>query len=150
MAGGPKIGPLNANTGPQGIFRTRDLVTLFYGVRMVASILEANPALNNTAPIQLIGQDPRRIRYEIILANNGDAVDTAFIGSQASFDPGTSQQYYLNAGDTLIIERNWITDLDAVTINLWGVTSNGNIGVTTRETFLTPAGNDESLLIPQP
>jgi hypothetical protein len=126
-----------------GILKCRDLVELYYGVRMAFSLVENEVLLDGNVDF-LIGQDPRRVRYEIILAAQPSSVASCFIGTPPTFDLGTSQQYSVAAGGTLVIVRDWLTDGDAVTLPL-AIQNNTDItfGVSTRETFLTPIPADE-------
>jgi hypothetical protein len=126
-----------------GILKCRDLVQLYYGARLVASIIENSIGLNPGAIVKLLGQDPRRVRYEIILANTTAAA--ASVGINASQDAVSNifSTYAINAGDTLIIDRNFFTDLDAVTLSVWAEVGTGSLNISTRETFLTPAPVDE-------
>jgi hypothetical protein len=141
--------PTNKIPGaPVGIFRCRDLVTLYFGVRMVTSVIEQDIFIDSNVD-PLILQDPRRIRYEIIIAAQPSSPASFFVGTPPSFDQGTSQQYALPENGTLIIVRDWITDGDAVTLAL-SFQNNTDTApfVSTRETFLTPPGEDERLFNP--
>jgi hypothetical protein len=129
-----------------GILKCRDLVQLFYGVRLVASILEQDNQLTTGQTGPLIAQDPRRIRYEIIMGN----YDTAYlyVGIAETLDEltaaaGPPQTYVVPPASTIIVERNWITDLDAVTLPLFVQPIGTSFVISTRETFLTPAPIDE-------
>lgn len=127
-----------------GILQCRDLVQLYYGVRMVAAITEG--FFNQSANVQasLIQQDPRRIRYELIMSN-GDVTDQVFtIGTPSSFQAGNAQTYSVKPGATLIVERTFLSDFDAVTIGLDATVSSSSCNLNTRETFLTPLPADES------
>ena len=127
-----------------GILKTRDLVQLYYGARMVANIIEAEPS-NSGPPAPLIGADPRRVKYEIIISEgSGAAFAIAAVGSQASFDAGTSAIYSIPPGGTVVISRDFFTDLDSVCLELWGAIVGGQISFSTRETFLTPIPIDEA------
>lgn len=136
--------PLPGDTADLGfIRRCRDLVQLYYGVRMVAAIIE-NEVQGGGGWSPLILQDPRRIRYEIII-RNADPANAAEvqIGTPPTFDLGTAQDYEVGIDQTLVIDRNFLTDLDAVTIALNFFCSNENVVISTRETFLTPPPVDE-------
>jgi hypothetical protein len=127
-----------------GILKCRDLVQLYYGARMVASLVENNPGIGATA-VTVIAPDPRRIRYEVILANNDPANHIQFqIGSYGSINAGTAQIYNVEPGASLTIERDFFTDLDAVCLALEATVSAGSGVLCTRETFLTPIPVDET------
>lgn len=127
-----------------GILKCRDLVELYYGARMVTSIIENNQQGNQTTPQVLVGLDPRRIRLEIVLANR-DTVNslTANIGSPGSNNLGTSELIQLPPGGTVVIERNFLTDMESVTLPL-EFQGSSSVIYSTRETFLTPLPADES------
>jgi hypothetical protein len=126
-----------------GILKARDLVELYFGARMVANIIENEPA-NSGQPAPLIGADPRRIKYEIIISEgSGAAFAIAAVGSQASFDNGTSAIYSIPPGGTQVITRDFFTDLDSVCLELWGAIVGGQISFSTRETYLTPVPVDQ-------
>jgi hypothetical protein len=110
---------------------------------MVTSIIEKQAASSTTAFMPLIAQDPRRIRYELIIANTDVAAQLAFVGSPPSVDAGNNQIYSLTPGQTIIVTRDFFTDLDAVTIGLLFMVTSLNVAITTRETFLTPSAIDE-------
>jgi hypothetical protein len=135
---------------PKSILGCQQLVELYFGVRMIAIIAENEVALDGDVDV-LIGPDPRRIRYEIILAQQNAAVAQVAIGTPQSFDLGTSQFYVLGQGDTIVIERNFFDDLDAVTLPLSiQLQSESSCTVSTRETFLTPLPTDEADPITSP
>lgn len=133
----------NDNAIKFGLLKCRDLVELYYGARMVASIVETQiPAAANTL-FQLLAPDPRRIAYELIFANGVNAINQFQIGSPQTDAPGNQQFYSIPPGGTLIIKRNFLEDLDAVGIELGCKIFGAAITVSTRETFLTPIPVDE-------
>ena len=126
-----------------GILKCRDLVELVYGARMVTSIIEKSFSASAT-PYLILGQDPRRIRYEVWLNQNGTAVGyTVFMGSPAAIDSGTAQGFWSFTLGYVYLARDFLTDGEAVCLPLKLSDPNGQILVTTRETFLTPAPVDE-------
>jgi hypothetical protein len=125
-----------------GILKCRDLVQLYYGARMVANIFENNfDVLPN--PTQILKADPRRIKYEIIVAGQNNAGFNFALGSQATFDTFFYQQYAGQPTSTIIIERNFFTDFDSVCLELWAQQFDVNAFISVRETFLTPSPVDE-------
>jgi hypothetical protein len=126
-----------------GILRTRDLVELYYGARMVTDLVENYfPSVVN--PIVILQQDPRRIRYEVIISyTTGPNPGAVVLGSPRTNAVGIGQTYWLNPGETIIVERDFLTDLDAVTIELDNLGGTPGIVISTRETFLTPTPVDE-------
>jgi hypothetical protein len=141
--------PTNKIPGaPVGIFRCRDLVTLYFGVRMVATLNENLYFISASGQTQqILGQDPRRISYEITF-EAGASPGVLYIGNQAQMDASQAAVYRLN-GDTIVIARNWFVDLDAVTLPLLArAGSTAPYEIFVREIILTPAGVDEQLLNP--
>lgn len=126
------------------IRRCRDLVQLYYGLRFAVGIAE-NVWFNTAAAQQLMQPDPRRIRYEIVLSNQDPAADlVVFLGSSEEFVNTAGIQYTVKAGETLVIERTFLTDADNVTLPVWGLWALAAAQVSTRETFLTPLPVDET------
>jgi hypothetical protein len=126
-----------------GILKCRDLVELYYGARMVVQVLEN--AIIPTANVQgqLLGQDIRRLKYEIVVANT-DAVAHFFeVGSPASMDIGTNTEYFLAANTSFTIERSFLTELEGVTLELAYFTDSALVQIGTRALILTPAPVDE-------
>jgi hypothetical protein len=136
--------PLKDNLLKYGVLSCRDLVELYYGARMVVSITEnAFSIPDDGSVIPLLLQDPRRIRYEINWQNQ-NAIDVVFsYGSPAAMDLGTNEALVLAPGTGGTFERNWITDQEGVCLALSASGFAGAFGVSTRETFLTPAPVDE-------
>jgi hypothetical protein len=126
-----------------GILKARDLVELYYGARMVANLIE-NVIGSPTASAPILGPDPRRIKYEIILANQSATVgDVVFLASVGGADTPNPQAYAVPPAGTIIVKRDFFTDLDAVTAAIFGLEQNGTVLITTRETYLTPVPIDE-------
>jgi hypothetical protein len=126
-----------------GILRTRDLVELYYGARMVVSVKES--FFTPTATwAQIMSQDARRIRYELILTNtDGGGNHNIRIGTPGTNDLGTAQSYFVAAQQSLVIQRSFEYDLEGVCLPLNALCNSGVITVSVRETFLTPPPVDE-------
>jgi hypothetical protein len=133
-------------TSPQikyGILRTRDLVELYFGARMVAALKETFfPAITPSSIIPIMDQDPRRVAYEINLSNFNEGFAIVFVGSPTAMGQQQGQTYFIPAGETVQIARNFFTDLDAVAIPQ-SLLSESSLDVSVRETFLTPLPADE-------
>ena len=56
-----------------GILRCRDLVELYFGARMVATVAELASPVGTANPQLIFGDDLRRISYEIVLTNANNA-----------------------------------------------------------------------------
>lgn len=134
---------LKDNLLKYGVLKCRDLVELYYGWRVVVSITETNPPVNDASTVQILQLDLRRIRYEIILANSGGGPISAFIATNPDLVNTVPQSYFVEAGDTVQIERDFLTDMEGVTLPLWCAIANNGLFVSVRETFLTPAPIDE-------
>lgn len=120
------------------ILSARQLVELYFGVGMVTNIVENFQNLLAVTSV-ILGPDPRRIKYEIILANTSATLPTSVqIGFSGGIDLNAPQVYNLAPGATIVIERTFFSDLDSVTLPLWGVASGNGCFVSTREVFLTP------------
>lgn len=128
---------------PQGILKCRDLVQLFYGLPMVANVIDSNVeiAAGDIAPI--LSADPRRIKYEIILTNFGATADQILIGTPSAIDQGTALFVGAAPGESYTIKRDFFTDLDSVCIPLSAQAGANAWIASIRETFLTPAPVDE-------
>lgn len=126
-----------------GILKTRDLVELYYGVRMVADVKETFIPTTPGTPTRILNQDPRRISYEIVLANEDAAAQEFDLSPVTGGSAAEFTAYSVAPGETQVIDRDFLTDLDAVTKEVWCTTSVGAQLVTVRETFLTPAPVDE-------
>jgi hypothetical protein len=91
----------------------------------------------------LFGQDPRRIKYEIYIENASNSEATVDMGTLADIDAGNTVEFQIIPLGTMVITRNFLTDLDTVTLEQWVTGTSDNIGISIRETFLTPAPIDE-------
>lgn len=134
----------NGKASPLGIVRCRDLVELLYGVPMVTSVTAAWFGVGSVAGVtQILLQDSRRIRYELVFLNSGLLPDDCIFNHNGDFTATAYQEVYLSAGSVFIIERDFRSDLDAVTLPLFVLGPGSNIAIGVRETFLTPAPVDE-------
>jgi hypothetical protein len=127
-----------------GILKCRDLVQLYYGARLVADVRQTFVNYDGASPTPqlLLAQDPRRVRYEIWM-NGGSSTATIEMGQLKDFDSQQTMEALFLAGNTFRIERSFLTDLDAVTFELYAQGGGANVDITVRETFLTPAPVDE-------
>jgi hypothetical protein len=126
-----------------GILRTRDLVELYYGARMVTDLVE-NFFGSFSDTYALLSQDPRRIKYEIIMANTSPSEnETVQMGSPRTVASGLAQIYWMRPGETIIVTRDFFTDLDSVCIEVDVQFQGPDVQISTRETFLTPTPVDE-------
>ena len=100
-------------------------------------------AFRSRTPIQILPQDPRRIRYEVNYYNLSGVGAYLGYGSAASIDAGTNEYLSIPSNVSGSFERVWLTDQEAVCLAVWAQSTAGIIGVSTRETFLTPAPVDE-------
>jgi hypothetical protein len=128
---------------PLGIKSARHLVELYFGVQMVTGVSESVFAPSAGINTLILGPDPRRIKYELIFANTGVSNDILILGSPATLDTENGNSYSLNEGETIIIERTFFADLDAVTLPLAVRTLNGEINVSVREVYLSPASLEQ-------
>lgn len=133
----------NDNAIKFGILKTRDLVELYYGARMVATIAETEPGGLVNVQNKLLGADPRRIKYEIILGNLGPVTHAIQIGSPSAVAGGDNQIYVIPPGGTIIIERGFRADMETVCGPLDMIFDNNDVQISVRETFLTPIPVDE-------
>jgi hypothetical protein len=126
-----------------GILKCRDLVELYYGARMVTSIVETQVTLT-TDPKTILTADPRRIKYEIVMSNR-DALNPAswVIGRPGSVGAATGQAYSIPPGATLVVERDFLTDMESVCLALEATVQGNTTDFSVRETFLTPIPVDE-------
>ena len=128
-----------------GILKCRDLTQLYYGARLVANVkVSQAPDDAYTTQGLLIGQDPRRIKYELIFGNtdNGTA-HQVYLGTNIDTVNSNPESYSLPPDATIVVSRSFLTDLDAVTMEVWVVITDPTVYVAARETFLTPAPVDE-------
>jgi hypothetical protein len=134
----------NGDNLKNGILRTRDLVELYLGGRMVASIVESQPFAASPAIFPLVGLDPRRIRYEVWIANQQVNPLALNIGAKSTLELGNGQQILVLPGTTFYFSRNYQTDLDAVSLDVYAQLTTGTLIIGVRETFLNPLPVDES------
>lgn len=128
---------------PQGILKCRDLVQLFYGVPMVASVIYSQVGIDASSVAPILSADPRRIKYEIILTNVGATTDQILIGAPSAIDLDSGLFIGAPAGESYTIKRDFFIDLDSVCLPLSALAGANNWAVSIRETFLTPAPVDE-------
>ena len=134
---------LKDNLLKYGVLKCRDLVELYFGWRAVTTVIQIGYSPTATVPFQLFGPDPRRIRYEVIFASFDAASQEADLATKAALDSGNHEIYAVPPGGTIKIERNFLTDLEAVTLDQWCALGTATLFVSTRQTFLTPAPVDE-------
>lgn len=128
---------------PQGILKCRDLVQLFYGLPMVAGVIDSDVGIDASLVARILSADPRRIKYEIILTNLGATADQILIGEPSAIDQGKGLAVGVAAGESYTIKRDFFTDLDSVCLPLSAQAGANPWAVSIRETFLTPAPVDE-------
>jgi hypothetical protein len=134
----------NGDAIKYGILSTRDLVELYLGARTVVTIIENQTNTGASSPV-VLNQNPSRIRYEVILGNsNVVGINALTLASPAACDSGFGPTYFLNPGQTIVIERNFETDGEAVCLPLNCAPIHGLTTISTRETILTPLPADES------
>ena len=134
---------LTENLLKYGVLKCRDLVELYYGWRIVTFAVETKYLPGAATLVQILQQDTRRIKYEIILNNESNAGDDIQIGTPDAIAAGTSWDISIAPADSYTINRSFLTDLDAVVQPLWAEGDLGNIACYVRETFLTPSPVDE-------
>lgn len=123
----------------------RELVRQFFGrrVKMFTRYTRINPAANTAT--QLLKTDPRRIRYEITISSTNAATQQGLLGPLAVIQAGNAQAWELSI--TLLtfqVERDYLTDGDAVVEEIWAQSNNAAMIFSARETLLTPLPVDES------
>lgn len=137
---------------PQGIVRCRDLVQAVRGVRIATNVFYKNFGPLLLAKVPVLNLDVRRIKYEIsiseISGTNPVAVQLATIDPLSNV---TFEMVTLDAAATLIIERTWEKDADAVCLGVIAAQSTavvlgGSASISVRETFLTPLPADEPVV----
>jgi hypothetical protein len=129
-----------------GVLRTRDLVELYYGRRMVVNVRQTAWSPTLGVPLEILQQDPRRIRYEIVIECTGTARIYTDIGTQADQDSENTLEYQTQVGENTIIERNFLSDMEGVTLQQIALFTSAGAGapvVAVRETFLSPLPVDE-------
>lgn len=127
-----------------GILKCRDLVQLYYGARMVA-VAKYNFINVDTTGEMVLNQDPRRLSYEIVVTNNKATFINVFEGATLDAVLNTTGIFYLvPPHSSIVIKRDFFTDLDAVCSPVFMLGPNTDCFVSTRETFLTPIPVDET------
>ena len=116
---------------------------LYYGARLVAFIKETVPNIPSATPTLLVGQDPRRIRYELIFTNFDSGPLDILLGQTLDALTTIGLEYQVPENSTLIIERSFLTDLDGVTVSVFCNATGSGFTISSRETILTPAPVDE-------
>jgi hypothetical protein len=120
------------------------LVELYYAGRMVVSVTYTRFLFNPGDIQQVLSQDPRRIRYELVISGSDMAqTGQVIIGTSTAIDDGTAQVYSYNAGVTIQIERDFRSDMEGVCLPLFCEDGAGGTFISVRETFLTPLPIDE-------
>lgn len=128
---------------PLGIKSTRHLIELYFGTQMVTDILEVEWG-NIFTNTQILRPDPRRIKYEIVMSNLDNAIFASIaLGTTGAVDGTAPALYSLAPGQTIVVERTFFADLDAVTLPVWAFASAGQVFVSTREVFLSPASQEQ-------
>lgn len=143
MAGEPPAIQISA-----GILRTRDLVELYYQGRMVVQVKSNQISISTGAPTQILQQDPRRIRYELIFEQFVPTASAAVdIGTPTEIAQSTSMEFILLGESNYTIIRDFRSDMEGVCIELSAqpsvLTGAPSVTVSSRETFLTPLPVDE-------
>lgn len=148
------IGPAGEPDAPQApepppladeIVGCRNLVELHFGrrVQMRTRFTQINPTVNTAR--MLIGNDPRRIRYELVISSTQAVTQQALTGTQAALQAGAGEAFELTLSLlNVLIVRDFTTDGDAVTEEVWVQSNNANALFSCRETLLTPLPVDES------
>jgi len=134
----------NDNILKYGVLRTRELIEIFFGARMVTTVRESQVKLGVT-PTEIIGQNPSRIRYEIWVAPNVVPSNYLAIGSPAAVDRKVGAFFYTETqSQPPTFVRDWLTDGEGVCLPVSGaVYSVDTVYAYARETILTPAPVDE-------
>ena len=134
---------LKDNLLKYGVLRCRDLVELYYGMRIVTRSVWSSPTNVTGQTNLLLNQDSRRIRYEILMANfDGTFLDVS-MGPTREFAASNAFKYVVPGQSSMVVERNFITDGDAVTEAVYAFPNGNNFNISLRETILTPAPVDE-------
>ena len=133
--------PANLNIAA-GILRCRDLVQLYYGARMMTVLAyDSPPGTSNVE--QIFTVNPARIAYRIVLENTGNVPFQIFVGTQTAVESQSSLAYEVPAHDSVEISRSFLTDLDAVTQDIWYSPNAANLSVSAEEVLLSPLPVDE-------
>jgi hypothetical protein len=127
-----------------GILKTRDLVELYFGARMVANSKTTRYPASAT-PYLILGADPRRISYEIFW--NGIAFTAAtsiYLGTPAQIDDGSAPDITSQIISSVGIRRDFFTELDSVVQPQMISDASGTMLFSVREIYLTPIPIDET------
>lgn len=143
---------------PKWILGCQQLVELYYGVRMIAQVKESAFFLDAGSTSIILQPDPRRIRYEIAFSSlNVTTTSFIWLGTPQAMDTNSAELVQAVNGTALApvsgftrIQRNFLSDLDTVTLPQAVRSSNFECDVTVRETFLTPLPTDEASPITAP
>jgi hypothetical protein len=127
----------------RGILRTRELVAMYYGRRMVVDLRETFFSNLSGGITQLLKQDPSRIRYELTIMNAQVVVGDLAIGTGKAIQAGQGTEIIVTPHSTYPIVRDWLGDLEGVCLEVVADVFGGNMNISVRETFLTPAPVDE-------
>lgn len=134
---------LKDNLLKYGVLKCRDLVELYYGWRMVTDIIETDNQLDSGVTGPLLQQDPRRIAYDIIMTNYAGTNLEVNFGKTFDLANTAAENYVVGPNSTVVVSKNFLTDLDAVTLPVFINSTGTGFQISTRETFLTPVGVDE-------
>jgi hypothetical protein len=127
-----------------GILRCRDLSELYWDARTVV-ITKTNIIDPSSAPDLLFTADPRRIAWRIIVIDpSGPGEQQVDLGTRSAITAQTSERYYRDATEPLIIDRHFRDYGDYVTSELYGQVSGSAPLWSTVEWILTPLPADES------
>jgi hypothetical protein len=134
----PTEPPIAAN-----LVTCRALLQVDYGRAFATTILESNPS-SATQPMQIMSKNPSRIRYEVVIANIAGAANTALrVGSQIAVQSGGGLKLSFQNNGVFYLVRDFKTDGDMVTAELWANAPTLTSNVSVRETILTPLPVDE-------
>lgn len=132
---------------PLGVLKCNDLVELYYGLPLRTVIIESFFDLTHPATAQLLLPDPRRIHYEITFAAGGGVTSLVSIGSSLAVVATVAEPISTPVGGTVILVRDWRSELDAVTLPLFVGANVSETIIGVRQVILTPPGVD---VIPLP
>lgn len=136
--------PLGDNKDLGFIRRNRDLVELYYGLRMVALSKESQLSSQSTQTLA-IAVDPRRVKLDLVLANKHTTTACQFLlGSPLAFANSSYAVVVVGPNNSIQISRNFLFDLDSITDELDYQTSGGTPVLSIREVILTPPPVDEA------
>lgn len=130
---------------PRGLLSVYDAQRLRFGreLRTFTKYTRINPAANTLT--QLVGRDPRRIRIELSISSSNGADQQGLIGPLAAMQ--ANQGFAVELSITLLyafILREYSTDGDSVSEDLYVQSNNAAMVFCARETLLTPLPVDKS------